>query len=163
MQISKTNFVKAHYRLREDNAEGAIIEETFGKEPLGFVYGVGMMIPGFESEIEGLKIGDSKGFGVKAEEAYGLYNEDNVVPLPIETFGEKEERDAHLIVGNQIAMQDNMGNQHMGVVLEVSDSEAKIDFNHPMAGIDLFFEVEVMEIRETSKDELAQMGLSFEG
>ena len=163
MTISKTNFVQAHYRLREDNQEGAVIEETFDKEPLGFVYGVGMMIPGFESEIEGLSIGDKKGFAVVAENAYGLYNDDNLVSIPIENFGDEETRAEHLIEGKQIALQDNTGQQHVGTVKAVEEDHAKIDFNHPMAGNDLFFEVEIISIRETTSDELAQMGLNFEG
>lgn len=163
MNISKTNFVQAHYRLREDNQEGVVIEETFDKEPLGFVFGVGMMIPGFETEIEGLTIGDKKGFAVVAEDAYGLYNDDNVVSIPLENFGDEETRAEHLIVGKQIALQDNMGQQHIGTVEAIEGEHAKIDFNHPMAGNDLFFEVEIVAIRETTSDELSQMGVNFEG
>lgn len=163
MQISKTNFVSAHYRLHEENEAGKVIEETFDKDPLGFVFGVGMMIPGFEAEIEGLKVGDKKGFEVKAEEAYGLYNDQNVIDLPIENFGEPEERAELLIVDKQIVLQDNMGNQHVGTVKEVAETTVKIDFNHPMAGNDLFFHVEIMDIRETTPEELQQMGIQFEG
>lgn len=162
MQISKTNFVQAHYRLREDNETGIIIEETFEKAPLDFVFGVGMMIPGFESQIEGLQAGDKKGFAVVAEEAYGLYNDDNVIPIPIENFGEEEHRKENLIVGNQIALQDNQGNEHVGTVAELTDEYAKIDFNHPMAGNDLFFEVEILSVRETTESELLKLGLDFE-
>jgi len=163
MKISKTHFVEAHYRLKEENAEGKIIEETFGKDPLGFVYGVGMMIPGFELEIEGLEVGGKNSFQVVAEEAYGLYNEDNVVSFPKEHFGDQETQDEYLIEGKQIAMQDNAGGQHMGIVKELKDENVTIDFNHPMAGYDLFFEVEIISIRETTSEELQQMGLSYEG
>lgn len=163
MNISKTNFVEAHYRLREENQEGKVVEETFGKDPLGFVFGVGMMIPGFETEIEGLAVGDKKGFQVKAEEAYGLYVEDNVVPIPKANFGDEEQQKEYVIEGKQIALQDNMGRQHVGKVKEIQEENVIIDFNHPMAGLDLFFEVEVMSIRETTPEELQQMGLQFEG
>lgn len=162
MKIAKTNFIKTHYRLKEDNADGKIIEETYTKEPLAFVYGVGMMIPAFEMEIEGMQVGETKSFSVVAEEAYGLYNDDNVVDLPIENFGTEEERKEHLIIGNSIQLQDNAGNPHVGTVQEVTETQVKIDFNHPMAGNDLFFEVEILGIRETSNEELQEMGLVFE-
>lgn len=163
MKISKTNFVEAHYRLHEDTRDGKIIEETFDTEPLGFVFGVGMMIPGFETEIEGLAVGDKKVFSVVAEEAYGLYNDDNVVDLPKENFGDEEQQKENLIVGKQIALQDNAGRQHVGFVQSIEEETVKIDFNHPMAGNDLFFDVEIVSIRETTNEELQQMGLSFEG
>jgi len=163
MKIAKTNFVTSHYRLKEDNAEGKIIEETFGKEPLSFVYGVGMMIPGFEAEIDGLSAGNKKGFAVVAEDAYGLYNDDNVIDLPLENFGDEANQAEVLIVGKRIALQDNTGREHIGLVKEVKAETAAIDFNHPMAGNDLFFEVEIINVRETTPQELQSMGVSFEG
>ena len=163
MKISKTNFVNAHYRLKEESADGKLIEETYEKEALGFVFGVGMMIPGFETEIEGLEVGAKKNFAVVAEDAYGLYNDDNVVNIPIENFGTEEERKEHLKLGEMIQLQDNNGQAHVGKVEEIAEDHVKIDFNHPMAGNDLFFEVEIMEIRETTPEELEEMGLVFEG
>lgn len=163
MQISKTNFVKAHYRLRENDSEGAVIEETFDKDPLEFVFGVGMMIPGFEAEIEGLDVGAKKGFKVPSENAYGEKNDQNIIAIPLENFGDEAQQKEHLIVGNQIGLQDNQGRQHVGLVHAVEEDHAKIDFNHPMAGKDLHFEVEIVEIKETTEDQLKQMGISFEG
>jgi FKBP-type peptidyl-prolyl cis-trans isomerase SlyD len=163
MKISKTNFVEVNYRLKEEKESGKVIEETFGKEPLGFVFGVGMMIPGFETEIEGLEANDKKSFLVIAEEAYGLYNEDQIVPIPKQNFGSDEEQKEHLFEGNQIAMHDQAGRQHIGLVKELKDDQVFIDFNHPMAGLDLFFEVEILSIRETTREELQEMGLQFEG
>ena len=163
MNIRKTNFIEAHYRLREETSEGIILEETFGKEPLGFVFGVGMMIPGFESEIDGLTKGDKKGFAVVAENAYGLYNDDNVIDLPLENFGDEDQRVEALVEGKQIALEDGQGRQHVGIVKAVKEETASIDFNHPMAGNDLFFEVEILSVRETTPEELQNMGLQFEG
>lgn len=163
MQISKTNFVKAHYRLHEDNVEGVVIEETFGKEPLEFVFGVGMMIPGFETEIEGLTAGDKKGFQVTADNAYGQKNDQNIVPIPLENFGDEAQQKEYLVVGKQVGLQDNTGRQHVGTVHAVESDHAKIDFNHPMAGKNLFFEVEIVSVDETSEEQLKQMGINFEG
>lgn len=163
MKISKTHLVEAHYRLKEENAEGKIVEETYGKEPLEFVFGVGMMIPGFESEIEGLAAGEKNSFQVVAEEAYGLYNDANVISFPKENFGDEETQNEYLVEGKQIAMQDDSGGQHMGFVKELKEETVMIDFNHPMAGLDLFFEVEILKVRETTAEELQEMGLSYEG
>ncbi len=162
MNIAKTNFVTVHYYLKEDNAEGKIVEQTYDKEPLAFVYGVGMMIPGFEMEIEGLAAGEKKSFSVVAEEAYGLYNDDNVVDLPIENFGSEEERAEHLEIGKSIQLQDNHGQIHTGEIKAIGTDKVTIDFNHPLAGNDLFFEVEILTVRETSPEELQEMGLVFE-
>ena len=162
MKISKTNFVEVHYRLKEENAKGELLEETYGKEPFGFVFGVGMMIPGFEFEIEGMNAGDKKEFLIIAEEAYGLYNEQQIVPIPRENFGSEEEQKEHLIEGNQINMHDQSGREHVGIVSELRENEVMIDFNHPMAGYDLYFEVEIISIRDTSREELEEFGLLFE-
>ena len=162
MKVEKTHVIQAHYRLKEDNAEGKIIEQTYDKEPLDFVFGVGMMIPAFEIEIEGMQAGENKSFPVVAEEAYGLYNDDNVIDLPIQNFGTEEERKENLIIGKNIHLQDNAGNEHVGLVQEITDEFVKIDFNHPLAGNDLFFEVEILSIRASTPEELDEMGLVYE-
>lgn len=162
MNISKTNFVEAYYKLTENDENGTLIENNFEAEPLGFVYGVGMMIPGFEEHIEGLKVGDSKGFQVKSADAYGEHMAENVVGIPIENFGDEEQRKENVEEGKMLVFNDQQGRQHRGFVKEIGETEVKIDFNHPMAGKDLYFFVEIKSIRETTKDELEQMGLVFE-
>lgn len=163
MKLSKTNFVEVHYRLKEETENGKLVEETYEQDPIGFVFGVGMMIPGFETEIEGMEVSQKKSFQVVAEEAYGLYNDQQVISLPKENFGNEEEQKEHVIEGKQIVLHDQGGREHIGLVKEIRETEIEIDFNHPMAGLDLFFEVEIISIRETTQEELLQMGLQFEG
>ncbi len=163
MKISKTHFVELHYTLREENAEGKVLEETIGKEPLSFIFGVGMMIPVFEEQIEGMEVNDVKSFKIVAEDAYGLFDDDHVVQIPIENFGSEEQREEHLVKGKEISLQDTAGGQHTGTVLEITDEHVTIDFNHPLAGFDLFYEVEIVNIRETTNEELQQLGVQFEG
>lgn len=162
MNISKTNLVELHYRLHEKDENGEQIENNFDNDPLSFVFGVGMMIPGFEEHIEGMSVGDKKGFQVKSGQAYGNFQKENVVDIPTENFGDEEQRKELMEVDKLITLQDQNGMQHRGYIKKFDDELVTVDFNHPMAGKDLYFYVEVVSIRETTEEELEQMGLEFE-
>ncbi|MEZ4953419.1 MAG: peptidylprolyl isomerase [Saprospiraceae bacterium] len=155
MQITRDTVVSVHYRLQRDNPEGELIEETFNGNPLTFLFGVGQMIPDFEQNLEGKMVGDKHAFGITSENAYGPVNQDAIVDLPIETFiiDGKLAEDL-LVVGKTIPMSDNHGSQLMGTVKEVKKESVKIDFNHPMAGQDLFFTIEVLQVRPATQSEL---------
>lgn len=153
--IEKNTVVTLHYKLQRDNAEGELVEQTFGTQPLVFLYGIGQMIPEFERQLEGKKAGDTLAFGVKHEEAYGPISADAIVPLPKTTFmvdGKLAEE--YMQIGKTIPMQDQQGNQMIGKVIEIKENEVVLDFNHPMAGIDLYFSVEVQEVRPATASEL---------
>ncbi len=156
MTITKNTVVSVHYRLQEDNATGELVEETFGSDPLVFLFGAGQMIPEFERQLEGKKIGDNFSFGIKSAEAYGEFNPEAVVMLPTETFVVDGKLAEDLLVpGNMIPMSDGRGNRMNGVVQEVSEEGVTLDFNHPMAGQDLFFTVQVEAIRDASEEEIS--------
>jgi FKBP-type peptidyl-prolyl cis-trans isomerase SlyD len=162
--ISKDKVVSIHYRLKEGSKEGQLIEETFGKDPMVFLYGVGQMIPKFEDEINGKKVGDTAEFGIKAAEAYGEKDDNALVNLPIDIFKNEGAVDMEMLkVGNVLPMQDGDGNRMDGIVTDVTETEVKMDFNHPMAGIDLFFEIEVTDVRDASKEELEHGHVHGEG
>ena len=162
--ITKENVVSLHYRLRKGNKDGELVEETFGKQPMVFIYGIGAMIPKFEDEIAGKKVGDTAEFGIPAAEAYGIRDEKGIVTLPINIFEVDGKLDMEMLkVDNVLPMQDNEGNRMEGIVLEVTDSEIKMDFNHPLAGVDLYFEVEIESIREATAEELAHGHVHGEG
>jgi FKBP-type peptidyl-prolyl cis-trans isomerase SlyD len=153
--ISKNKVVSLNYRLKRDNKEGELIEETFGAEPMVFLYGTGSMIPKFEAELDGKKVGDSASFGIAAAEAYGERDEKALVNLPIDIFKVDGAIDMEMIkVGNVLPMQDNEGNRMDGTVTDVTETEVKMDFNHPLAGQDLHFEVEVVDVRDATQEEL---------
>jgi len=88
MSIEKNKAVTVHYRLKEGGEDGQLIEETFGKNPLSFIYGIGMMIPGFEANLQGKKEGESYAFLLSPEEAYGPLNNEAVVDIPIANFAD---------------------------------------------------------------------------
>lgn len=155
MVIETNKVVLVHYTLTEGNAEGEMIESTNGRDPLGFIYGVGMMIPDFEQNLKGLKAGDKFSFGIKAADAYGEYDDSAVVEVPKSMFEmDGKIPDGVLEVGNVLPLTDQQGNHFQGTVAWVGLDKVKLDFNHPMAGVDLFFTGHVEMVRDAEPAEL---------
>lgn len=155
MVIDKNTVVSLHYRLTENDLLGELVEETFGGAPLVFLYGAGQMIPEFERQLAGKATGDNFAFGIKAEDAYGSPDPEAVVMLPLSTFEVDGELDQEMLqTGNVIPMSDDQGNRLNGTVVEVGDEGVVIDFNHPMAGVNLFFTGTIDSVREASASEL---------
>lgn len=156
MLISKNTVVSLHYKLQENDQNGELIEETFGADPLVFLYGAGSMIPEFERQLSGKQAGEAFAFGIKSGEAYGEYNPDAVVPLPIDSFMIDGKLAEDLLeVGRVIPMRDGQGNQLYGTIEQVEEQEVIINFNHPMAGVDLFFTGIIKEVRLASETEIS--------
>lgn len=150
--------VKLTYDLRIDNEQGELVEQATTEQPLEFLYGAGMMLPKFESELIGLKQDDPFTIKITSTDAYGAVNNEAVVELPKNVFLVNGEFDAELIkVGNTVPMMSSNGQRLNGLVLEISDETVKMDFNHPLAGEDLFFAGKVIDVREASDEEVAQI------
>ena len=118
------------------------IETTKGKEPLEYVHGTGMLIPGLEKELAGMKAGDTKVVTVRSEDAYGpvrpeALREIEKTKLPAEITPE---------VGMVLEMQDPEGNAYPAIVKEVKDKTFILDFNHPLAGKELKFDVKIAAV-----------------
>lgn len=155
MVIEQNKAVFVHYTLTEGTAEGDLVESTQGRDPLGFIFGIGMMIPDFEKNLMGLKTGDKFAFGIEAANAYGVYDESALVEVPKNIFeNEGKIPDGLLEIGNVLPLTDQEGNHFQGTVAWVGLDKVKIDFNHPMAGVDLFFTGHVEEVREADPAEL---------
>jgi FKBP-type peptidyl-prolyl cis-trans isomerase SlyD len=155
MVIDKNTVVSLHYRLTENDVLGELVEETFGGQPLVFLYGAGQMIPEFERQLAGKATGDNFAFGIKSEDAYGDSDPDAVVLLPLSTFEVDGELDGEMLqVGNVIPMSDDQGNRLNGTVVEVNADGVVIDFNHPMAGVNLFFTGTIDSVREATETEI---------
>ncbi len=162
--IANNKVVSLHYVLKEGTKESNVIEETTGAEPMVFIYGVGQMIPKFEAEIANKVVGDKAEFQILAAEAYGEIEPNAVVSLPIDVFKNEGAVDLEMIkVGNVLPMQDAEGQRMDGIVMDVTETEVKMDFNHPMAGKDLYFEVEITDVRDASKEELEHGHVHGEG
>jgi peptidylprolyl isomerase len=144
--IEGEKFVSVHYRgTLEDGSE---FDSSEGREPLEFIYGVGMMIPGFEKGIAGLHVGDKKTFLVKADDAYP-YDERRVERIPLEMVPPEIAPE----VGMQLYITLPTGPVPV-IVKEITATEIVLDANNPLAGKDLTFDVEIMEIRDPTEEEL---------
>lgn len=135
--IEKGSKVKVHYTGKfEDNN---IFDTSVDREPLEFVVGEGMLIPGFENGVIGLNAGEKKTIELNPEEAYGPVREELVNEVPVENLPEGVE------VGNMLQAQTEQGSVNV-VVTEINETTAIVDANHPLAGKKLIFELEVLEV-----------------
>jgi FKBP-type peptidyl-prolyl cis-trans isomerase SlyD len=158
LEIGKYSMVTLTYNLHIDDEKGEIVESATKEQPLQFLYGAGVMLPKFESHLAGLREGEPFTIKLNRNDAYGDVNEDALVELPKHVFLVNGEFDAELIkVGNTVPMMSSNGQRLNGLVMEVNDEIVKMDFNHPLAGEDLYFAGEVLEVREASDEEVAQI------
>lgn len=156
MIVEDKKVVSIVYELRKDKKDGEIVESLSNDKPLVFLFGTGNLLPKFEENLAGLKTGDSFEFKLPCDDAYGPVQENAVVEVPINVFQVEGQTDENILnIGNVIPMLDNEGRRLNGTVKEVSADAVKMDFNHPMAGADLFFKGEVTEVREANENELS--------
>lgn len=155
MIIEKNKVISLIYELRAGNSKGEVIEALEDSNPLTFIYGSGSLLPKFEANIDGLKIGDKFDFELKCDDAYGAVIDEAIVEIPKNVFLHNGEMDNDLIqLGNSIPMMDSEGNRLNGVVVGIGDETVKMDFNHPLAGEDLHFKGSIVEIREATAEEI---------
>lgn len=153
MKIDKHTVVTVTYTLKVD---GELVEETNKENPLTFLAGVGMMIPGFENQLAGKQPGDTYDITVKPEEGYGDTDPEAIIDLPKDIFKvDGQLQEDMLVVGNIIPLQDQNGHPLQGVVLEVGDETVKMDLNHRLSGKTLHFTGEVLEVRPATEDEIS--------
>jgi len=152
MTIDQKHVVAVKYILHtiEEDGTKVLVEETTEENPLTFLYGMGMMIPKFEQNILGLKAGDKADFVIQPEEAYGEKQEDAIAQLPINMFDEA----GIPPVGAILPLSDDQGNNFQAFVVEVTPEAVIADLNHPMAGKVLDFQVEILNTRPATEEEL---------
>lgn len=155
MKITKNKVVSMTYVLSENDVNGNLIQEVTKDNPFVILMGVGALLPKFESELEGLKTGDSYGFAVESKDGYGSHNPDAVLELDKKIFEvEGKIEDDLLKIGNAIPMQNNQGQALSGIVKEIKEDKVLMDFNHPLADVNLFFTGEILDVRDATKEEL---------
>ena len=137
--IQNGNTVDVHYTGKHTNGE--VFDSSEGKAPLQFVVGSGQIIPGFENAIIGKNIGDKVTINIPAAEAYGDLREDLVVKVP------NEQLPGPVEVGMSLQAQADNGMPVNVVVKEVNEDHAVIDGNHPFAGKDLIFDIEIISFQ----------------
>ena len=157
MQISEDKAVAVNYYLTasKNNQPEELIEQTSPEHPFVFLFGFGGVLPDFESNLNGKKKGDKFDFKIEAEKGYGAFEKDYVVKIEKSAFEVDGQFDSSRIkLGEDIEMNDAEGNQLIGKVLEITDAHVEMDFNHPLAGFDLHFIGEVLEVRAATQEEL---------
>jgi FKBP-type peptidyl-prolyl cis-trans isomerase SlyD len=164
MNIDRDKMVSMIYELRETNSEGRILEQLPESKPLKFIFGTGKLLPAFEENIQSLEDGETFRFSLTSGQAYGERREEMVIDIPLSVFENDGKVDENICrVGNEVPMVDSSGNSFSGIINEVSSDFVKMDFNHPMAGVDLFFTGKIIEVRDATQDELAALNNSCSG
>ncbi|TVR09323.1 MAG: peptidylprolyl isomerase [Planctomycetota bacterium] len=155
MNIAPDAKVSFHYTLQD--AEGQTIDSSEGRDPLSYIHGHGQIVGGLESALEGRVSGDHVDVVVAASDGYGAFNKDLVVQIALEAF--PEEARGQLQPGVQFQgphpQDENQGAIYR--VVELQDEAVVADANHPLAGVDLHFSVDVVTVDEASPEELAQV------
>jgi FKBP-type peptidyl-prolyl cis-trans isomerase SlyD len=148
MKIQNGSNVEVHYTLHLNGPEGEIVEQTVGGEPMRFVFGDDPMLAKFESTLLGLSAGDKFTVAIPCPEAYGEEEEDFYMEFEKSEFLDEEGQfdDDAFAEGEVVPMQTPEGDMVQGVVAEVKLNSIIIDFNHPLAGENLYFEGEVVSV-----------------
>lgn len=160
MKITANKSVSAEYELYVDgeNGELELMEKATSQQPLSFIFGVGMMLPKFEENIFGLAAGDKFDFTIDVNDAYGPYEDENVLDLDRSIFEIDGKLDDTMIyAGNVVPLMDSEGHRLNAQVVEVNDTHVKVDLNHPLAGETLHFKGSILEVREATDEELASL------
>ncbi|MDF2177988.1 peptidylprolyl isomerase [Aliiglaciecola sp. CAU 1673] len=147
MKISPNKVVTMHYTV--STAEGAQIDSSRDGDPMSFIHGQRYLIQGLEDALLGKSAGDAFSVNVAAKDAYGE-RQDELVQVVSKTLFE----DMEVEPGMQFRATTDDGEQSV-MIVEVTDDEVIVDGNHPLSGVDLNFDVEIIEVREATAEELA--------
>lgn len=165
MKIEKDRVVRFHYTLFEGRRSeagapapgGEPLESSKEREPLAILAGRGNLIPGLDKALEGREPGERFGVDVPAAEAYGERRDGLTQRIPKKHFGAQR-----LSPGMQVVLNTNFGPRAV-TIQKVGMSVVDVDLNHPMAGKDLYFDIEIVDVREASAEEIAHGHVHGEG
>jgi len=144
MQISNNKVAAIHYTLRDD--AGNVLDSSEGRDPLYYLHGKGNLIPGMEEGLEGKTTGDKAQIDVSPEKGYGVRNPQLVQEVPKQAFGGQQV---------EVGMQFQTNHGELITVTNVGPDTVTVDGNHPLADQNLHFDVEVMDVRDATSEELA--------
>jgi len=139
-QVKKGDKVKVHYHGKLTSGE--TFDTSSGREPLEFEVGSGSVIKGFDEGVAGMEVGEKKTINIAADDAYGPRSEDMMIEFPKDRFP----NDMKIEEGMQLMMGNGSGQNIPVIVTEIKDSSVILDANHPLAGEDLVFDIELVEI-----------------
>jgi len=148
MQIKNDLLVTLKYRLYIDSPAGELIEETQPDDPYTLVVGVGEQLEAFEKNILGLKVNDEFSFGISESDAFGPVDDDAVTEVPKTAFEHEGKIDETLFKMHKLMpMKDEEGNEFQGVIIAISEENITMDFNHPLAGEDIWFDGKIIDVK----------------
>ena len=154
MKIQKNKVVAVSFELE---VEGKTADKAGSEAPLEYIHGTGMLLPKFESALDGKVAGDSFEFTLTPEEGYGAYNPGYLARIPLEAFQiDGKVATQFLQPGRTLPMLNSDGQVVQGVVVEVGETAVVMDFNHPMAGKTLHFTGKVEAVRDATEKELKE-------
>ncbi|MGN8070476.1 peptidylprolyl isomerase [Mucilaginibacter sp. SG564] len=152
MKIEPQHVVSLTYDLYVDRDGAEVLAESATQEqPLTFLFGAGQMLPKFEENLSTLSTGDAYEFRLSAADAYGEYDQEAVANLPKEMFQGQEIPE----IGSILPLQDNQGNRFQAQVVSVAEDAVIVDLNHPMAGQELHFKGNILNVRPATPEELS--------
>jgi FKBP-type peptidyl-prolyl cis-trans isomerase SlyD len=147
-QVADDVVVSMDYTLTVD---GEFVDKSDAGKPFEFLQGHNNIIPGLEAQIDGMKVGESRQVTVEAKDGYGEFDQAQVMDVPLSEFPENMEPEP----GMELMLKDHDGHTLYARVVSVGKARAKLDFNHPLAGKQLTFDVTIVGLRQPTEEELA--------
>jgi FKBP-type peptidyl-prolyl cis-trans isomerase SlyD len=149
MKVANGKLVTIIYDLYVDGFEGELIESIKENEPAVFLCGEGEMLETFEEKLVGMSAGDTFKFTLTKDEAYGDEDEEAYAEFPLDVF--RDDEGGLPEIGDYVPMEDEDGTVFDGVAIEITEDQVVIDFNHPLAGEDLYFSGKVIKVEDAKK------------
>ena len=155
MKIEQQQIATIVYELREENAQGKLLERMDSRHPFTFLFGTGKLLKSFEANLYGLTIDDSFDFILSVEEAYGKSNPLNILKIANEDFNRASDTpEDYIEIGNLVHLVDDGGLDHNGKIIAITNEYIQVDFNHAMVDKNLHFKGNVLAIRPATIEEL---------
>lgn len=139
IEIGPNTTVKLNFALKLENGE--VVDSNLGGEPVSCSIGDGNLLPGFEQAMFGLKAGDAADLSILAEQGFGAYREENLQVFDRDQFADELE------VGAVVSFSDAARGELPGVIVAIKNARVEVDFNHPLAGRNLIFQVEIHDVQ----------------
>lgn len=164
MKVSKDKVITLTYELKLKDNEGEMVQKVDDTRPFVHLFGAGTLLPAFEENLAGLESKGEFGFHITSEDAYGNTTDEAIVELEKKLFEIDGKIDKNIVdIGKMVAMQDENGHPAYGKVLDIKKDTVTMDFNHPLAGEDLFFSGKIIDVRDATGEELSHGHVHGEG
>jgi FKBP-type peptidyl-prolyl cis-trans isomerase SlyD len=150
MKIAQNRVVQMHYTLKDEH--GSTIDSSEGQEPLAYIQGIGNVVPGLEDALEGKSKGDKLQVIIEPADGYGDRNDEMVQQVSKSGFQSGEESE-ELVPGMQVQIETNNG-PSIAMVTNIEGDNVTLDLNHPLAGVTLNFDIEVVDVRASTDEEI---------